>query len=418
MKGEAHSVIIVGGGVIGLACGYYLARSGRRVTVVERDSSLLSGSSKGNAGMVVPSHFIPLAAPGVISQGLKWMLDPKSPFFLRPRLDFDLMRWLWLFYRHANAGHVKRNAGLLRDIGLESRRLHQDLADSEGFELVQRGLLMLCQSEKGLEEEAQVAQAAQRLGLKATLFAQDRLKDFEPDCSVDALGGVWFEQDCHLNPMDFVAAMRKGITAHGGVFFEEEAVDFVREKDQVVGVRTSKGCEHVADRIVLAGGVVSAALARKLDLRLPMQAGKGYSLTLKDPRKALRLCSLLKEGRVAVTPIGDTLRVAGTMEICGPDTSLSPARVQGIIESFCRFYPDFQPDDFSGIVPWIGLRPCSPDGLPYLGQLSRQDRVLIATGHSMMGLSLAPVTGMLCEKLIAGEASPIDLGALSPERFN
>jgi D-amino-acid dehydrogenase len=408
----------VGGGVIGLACGYYLAKSGRRVTVIERDSSLLSGCSEGNAGMVVPSHFIPLAAPGVIGQGLKWMLDPKSPFFLRPRLDLDLMRWIWLFYRHANQGHVKRSEGLLRDIGLESRRLHQQLAESENFELVQRGLLMLCQSEKGLEEEAEVAEAAQRLGLNANVFARDRLKEFEPDCSVDALGGVWFEQDCHLDPMDFVSALRKSITAHDGVFLEDRVVDFVREKDQVVGVRTSGGNEAVADRIVLAGGVVSTELARMLDLRLPMQGGKGYSLTLKEPRKALRLCSLLKEGRVAVTPMGDTLRVAGTMEICGTDTSLSPGRLQGIIESFCRFYPDFQPDDFSGVDPWIGLRPCSPDGLPYLGQLSRQSRVLIATGHSMMGLSLAPVTGMLCEKLIAGEASPIDLGALSPERFN
>ena len=127
--------------MIGLACAYYLSKSGRQVTVIERDPSLLSGSSGGNAGMVVPSHFIPLAAPGVISQGLKWMLDPKSPFFLRPRLDFDLMRWLWLFYRHANAGHVKRTELLLRDIGLESRRLHHELSESEGFELVERGLL-------------------------------------------------------------------------------------------------------------------------------------------------------------------------------------------------------------------------------------------------------------------------------------
>ena len=149
-----------------------------------------------------------------------------------------------------------------------------------------------------------------------------------------------------------------------------------------------------------------------------MQGGKGYSLTLKSPRKDLQLCSLLKEGRVAVTPMGDSLRVAGTMEICGTDTSLSPARLQGIIESFCRFYPEFEPDDFTGIEPWIGLRPCSPDGLPYFGFLSQHPRVLVATGHSMMGLSLAPVTGMLCEKLIAGEASPIDLTQLSPERFN
>ena len=115
--------------------------------------------------------------------------------------------------------------------------------------------------------------------------------------------------------------------------------------------------------------------------------------------------------------MGDCLRVAGTMEICGTDSSVNPARLQGIIESFCRFYPEFEPDDFIGIDPWVGLRPCSPDGLPYFGFLSQHPRILIATGHSMMGLSLAPITGMLAEKLISGEASPIDLTQLSPERF-
>lgn len=417
MAKDSNSIVVVGGGVVGLASAYYLAKAGRQVTVVERDSTLHSGCSEGNAGMIVPSHFIPLAAPGVISQGMKWMLDPKSPFFLRPRLDFDLARWVWLFFRHANAGHVQRHEQLLRDLGLESRRLHVELAKERGFHLEERGLLMLCQSEKGLEEEAEVAQDAVRLGLDVEVFGKERLKDFEPDARVDALGGVWFKQDCHLSPLDFVQALRKGIVANGGIFLEEEVVDFVRDGEQVVGVQTEAGTLVEGGKVVLAGGMASLDLARKLGLKIPMQGGKGYSLTLKDPKKALRLCSLLKEGRVAVTPMGKTLRVAGTMEICGSDTSLSPARLQGIIESFCRFYPDFAPQDFEGIEPWVGLRPCSPDGLPYLGSLPNQERVVVATGHSMMGLSLAPVTGWLVEKVVSGEASPLDLTALDPTRF-
>jgi D-amino-acid dehydrogenase len=150
---------------------------------------------------------------------------------------------------------------------------------------------------------------------------------------------------------------------------------------------------------------------------MPMQGGKGYSFTLPNPRKSLRLCSLLKEGRVAVTPMGESLLVAGTMEICGSDTSISRLRLEGIIENFCRFYPDFQKEDFDGIEPWVGLRPCSPDGLPYLGQIPGQPRVIVATGHSMMGLSLAPVTGWLVEKLISREVSPIEIAQLSPARF-
>lgn len=417
MAKNPNSVVVVGGGVVGLASAYYLAKAGRQVTVIERDATLLSGCSEGNAGMIVPSHFIPLAAPGVIGQGLKWMLDPKSPFFLRPRLDFDLARWVWLFFRHANAGHVKRSEHLLRDIGLESRRLHADLARAEGFPLVERGLLMLCQSEKGLADEAEVAQAALRLGLDVEIFGKERLQGFEPEAEIAALGGVWFKQDCHLSPLDFVQALRHSIVANGGTFLDEEVNDFAREGEKVIGVRTATGSLVVGEKVILAGGMASLDLARKLGIKIPMQGGKGYSLTLKNPKKALQLCSLLKEGRVAVTPMGNTLRVAGTMEICGADTSLSPARLQGIIESFCRFYPDFSPADFEGIEPWIGLRPCSPDGLPYLGGLPNQERVIVATGHSMMGLSLAPVTGWLVEKLVSGEASPIDLAALNPTRF-
>lgn len=417
MAAEAQEVVVVGGGLVGLASGYYLAKAGRKVTVVERDATLLSGCSEGNAGMVVPSHFIPLAAPGVISQGMRWMLNPKSPFSLRPRLDFGLARWMWLFMRHANARHVAGSEELLRDISLESRRLHQELANAGEYSLVERGLLMLCQSEKGLAEEGEVVESAHRLGLKAEVFGKDCLRDFEPDAEVRAEGGVWWEQDCHLSPLDFVKALRRGIESCGGAFCEGEVKDFVREGNEVVGVRTVAGETLTGDRIILAGGMATLELARKLDIRMPMQGGKGYSLTLKTPKKTLRLCSLLKEGRVAVTPMGDTLRVAGTMEICGADTSISPARLEGIIESFCRFYPDFSPGDFAGIEPWVGLRPCSPDGLPYLGPLPGQKRLIAATGHSMMGLSLAPVTGWLVEKLVAGEETPMSLHQLAPARF-
>jgi D-amino-acid dehydrogenase len=416
-RGDSESVVVVGGGVIGLASAYYLAKSGRKVTVVERDSSLLSGCSAGNAGMVVPSHFIPLAAPGVIGQGLRWMLNPKSPFYLRPRIDPDLVRWVWLFFRHSNAGHVSRCENLLRDLSLESRRLHQELSKNEGFKLTERGLLMLCQGQKGLAEEEEVVEAAHRLGLEAELFGKDKLPEFEPDARVDALGGVWWKQDCHLSPMDFANALRRGISREGGEFVEGEVVDFIREGGEVIGVKTNSGDEISGGRIVLAGGISTTELARKLGLRLPMQGGKGYSFTLPKPKKSLRLCSLLKEGRVAVTPMGEKLLVAGTMEICGTDTSVSPRRLEGIIESFCRFYPDFTKADFEGIKPWVGLRPCSPDGLPYIGRLPGHPRVIAATGHAMMGLSLAPVTGWIVEKIVSGEPVPMDLAQLDPARF-
>lgn len=407
-------ILIIGGGVIGLSIGYSLAKRGHSVRIVEQDPSLEKSCSSGNAGMIVPSHFIPLAAPGVISQGLKWMLNPKSPFFLRPRLDPALARWIWLFTRHSNQQHVTNSETLLRDLSLASRRLHVQLSEEENFPLVQKGLLMLCQSQEGLDEEAEVAEAAHRLGLEAEVCDSTRLHELEPNATIKAQGGVWFPQDCHLDPNDFLAALRQGIKKNGGEFIHAQAKSLIEDK----GILTDSGEKITADTTILAGGIDTLALTKQLGHKLPMQGGKGYSLTLPSPPRNPHLCSLLKEGRVAVTPMGDQLRVAGTMEICGNDTSVSKPRLQGIIESFCTFYPEFDPSQFSNLKPWVGLRPCSPDGLPYLGRIPSHQNIIVATGHAMMGLSLAPITGELVAQLVDDETPDINLSALNPTRFN
>ena len=405
-------VLIIGGGVIGLSIGHSLSKGGHAVRIIERDPELENSCSSGNAGMIVPSHFIPLAAPGVISQGLKWMLNPKSPFFLRPRLDPALARWIWLFMRHSNIDHVSKSEPLLRDLSLLSRKLHLDLAREENFPLIDKGLLMLCQTQKGLDDEAEVVESAHRLGLQAELIGQSRIAELEPSSVINAIGGILFPQDCHLDPTDFTRALRQSITRHGGEFIQDEAISIGKD-----GIRTKTGATHRADTTILAGGISSLDLSHQLSLKLPMQGGKGYSLTLPKPLQNPRLCSLLKEGRVAVTPMGDQLRVAGTMEICGKDTTISKPRLQGIIESFCSFYPEFSPQEFAGLEPWVGLRPCSPDGLPYIGKVPGHDNVIIATGHSMMGLSLAPVTGQLIADLVDEKEPTIPISALAPERF-
>ena len=413
MNPADREILIIGGGVIGLSTGYYLAKRGFPVRLVESDPSLNTSCSEGNAGMIVPSHFIPLAAPGVISQGLKWMLNPKSPFFLRPRLDPALARWIWLFARHSNARHVANSETLLRDLSLESRRLHVELSKEEEFPLIQKGLLMLCQSQAGLDDECEVAEHAHRIGLEAEICDQARLRELEPNAQIEAMGGVWFPQDCHLSPGDFLNALRQSILKNGGEFISG-LVTGIDEKQRIT---TAEGLQLSAHTTILAGGIQSTDLAKQIGLKLPMQGGKGYSLTLTNPTSNPALCALLKEGRVAVTPMGSQLRVAGTMEICGQNTSISKARLQGVIEAFCRFYPQYSPDQFEGLKPWVGLRPCSPDGLPYVGRVPKLKSFIIATGHSMMGLSLAPVTGHLVAQLVAEESLSIDIGALSPTRF-
>ena len=419
VSADSQDVLIVGGGVIGLCCGWYLSRAGCTVTIVDRDPSRKEACSDENAGMVVPSHFIPLAAPGVISQGLKWMLNSKSPFYMRPRLDPALWSWCWKFFRHANARHVENSKPLLSTLSLESRRLFLGLADELNFNLETRGLMMLCQTEAGLEEEAKVAAMAKEVGVDAEVCDAARVRELDPDAKMDVVGGVWFSQDCHLDPLEFMEELRRGIRERGGTFLDDEAKHYVRNSDQVIHVKTAKGERLKADQFVLAGGAWTPEMTRQLGLRLPMQGGKGYSLTLKKPAELPRLCSLLKEARVAVTPMGGKLRVGGTMEICGTDLSVSRKRVQGIIESFCKFFPAFKESDFKGIKPWSGLRPCTPDGLPCIGPVPGLQNVTIVTGHAMLGLSLGPVTGKLVTDLITQSKMDldIDLGRLLPDRF-
>jgi D-amino-acid dehydrogenase len=233
---------------------------------------------------------------------------------------------------------------------------------------------------------------------------------------MDAAGAVYFPGDCHLVPHRLLAELERLVAARGvELRFGVQALGWRTADGAPEALRTSAG-ELPADDYVLCGGAATPALTRSLGVRLSMQAGKGYSLTLEKPRFSPRVPALFVEARVAVTPMGGALRFGGTMEVAGDDDRVNPARVRGIVKSVPRYYPDFRLEDFAGIAPWRGLRPCSPDGLPYLGRLRRCPRVIVATGHAMMGLSLGPVTGKLVAELVSGETPAIDIALLAPER--
>ncbi|MEE2714857.1 MAG: FAD-dependent oxidoreductase [Verrucomicrobiota bacterium] len=419
MSETKHDVLIIGGGVIGLCCAWYLSQIGRQVTILHRDPSRKEVCSDENAGMVVPSHFIPLAAPGVISQGLKWMLNPKSPFYLKPRFDPALWSWCWKFFRHANVTHVDNSKHLLSTMSLESRQLFLQLAEELGFDLATRGLMMLCSTEAGLEEESKVAAMADEVGVQAEVCDAGRVRELDPEIQMEVVGGIWFSQDCHLDPLIFLEELRKGIHSRGGVFLDAECKSFIQSNGRVVSIKTEKGELLKAEHIIIAGGAWSGELTNQLDLNIPMQGGKGYSLTLSKPIELPKLCSLLKEARVAVTPMGSKLRVGGTMEICGTDLSVNRKRLQGIIEGFCGFFPAFTSNDFTGLDAWSGLRPCTPDGLPCIGAVPDLQNVTVATGHSMLGLSLGPITGKLVSDLVTNGKPDmdVDLLKLAPGRF-
>lgn len=416
---QSKSILIVGGGVIGLCTAYYALRKGHRVTIVERGAPDHDCCSLGNAGMVVPSHFVPLAAPGMVALGLRMMFNPEGPFRIKPRWNRELFSWGWKFYRAANARHVERSAPLLRDLHLASRRCYEELAELPGhdFGLVKKGLLMLCKTGHTLHEEAQAAEATRRLGMPAEVLTPEQTARLDPGVRLDIAGAVYFPLDCHLSPPRFLACLRQDLEASDVTFLWSTRVVGWRLGDgRIDAVRTDQG-DHTADEYVIAGGAWSPEIARGLGVTLPMQAGKGYSITLPRPKQLPTICSILTEARVAVTPMGAALRFGGTMEIAGLDESINPARVNGIIKSIPNYFPDFSPDDFRDQPVWRGLRPCSPDGLPYVGRLGRYANLSAATGHAMLGLSLGPITGKLMAEVLSGEKPSIDIAALSPDRY-
>lgn len=415
MEYDTDRVLIVGGGVIGLCSAYHLLRAGRPVTIIDTGNPEFTSCSYGNAGMVVPSHFIPLAAPGMVSKGLKMLANPEGPFYIRPRTSIELMRWCKLFMTHCTRQHTIASRELLRDMNLESRRLFLDMAGDTGVDIVERGLLSLCLTEKEFLHEAKVAEMSNELGMGAEVCDPARLAELDPDIEMSVHGGVWFKQDCHMDSAQFMEGLRKQVLAMGAEVVSETKVTGLSKGSHgtvtLEGINTPPGLQ-----IVIACGAWSSELMQSLGLRMPMQAGKGYSLTLDQPRQQPRLCSILAEAKVAVTPMGERLRFSGTMEICGNDLNVNPRRVNGIIKSVGNYFPGYDPSAFDGVTPWAGLRPCSPDGLPYIGRVSGYSNLTMASGHSMMGLSLGPVTGKLVAAIVAGQPTP-DIRKLDPLRF-
>lgn len=407
---------IIGGGIIGLSSAYYLKRSGHDVTIIDK-GNLSDGCSFGNAGMIVPSHFIPLAAPGMISKGIRWMFNSTSPFYVKPTLNLDLLKWGYQFYRHSNEEHVKRSAPALRDLSLLSRSLYSQLKNELpfDFEYHERGLMMMFQTKETEEEERETAHAANDLGIEARVLSKEEVQQMEPDVKVNVRGGVYFPGDTHLTPGKFVRGLINQLKSIGVEFITSaEVTDVVIEGRRIREVKA--GGRHLSfDEYILATGSWSGLMGEKFNLNIPMQAGKGYSFMLNDVAKNIRIPSILLEARVAVTPMGNSIRFGGTMEIGGINHDINNSRVRGIVDSIPKFFPEMKVDFPTKI--WHGLRPCSPDGLPLIGRTITPENMIVATGHSMMGMSLGPATGKVVSDLVNGSKPDVDIAMFDPGRY-
>ena len=419
-KGESPkgAVTIIGSGVIGLNCAYYLQKEGYGVTIIER-GDITSGCSFGNMGYFSPSHFIPLASPGIIAEGFRYMLKSSSPFYIKPRLSRSLIEWAYRFLKSSNANTVFKSAAHLNNILQLSRHLLNDIRDDIGdtFLMEEKGCLMMCREQKTLDHEFHLADEAEKFGLKVDRLNKQQVQALEPDVELNVTGAVLFKDDCHINPGRFMFVLKNYLEEKGVKFqLNTTVTGFEKKGNKVSSVITDKG-KFDCDELVVATGSWLPAVAKMMGIKLLLQPGKGYSYTYNKVEKNIRYPAILIEGRCAMTPWGQQLRIGGTMELSGINEKILPKRMKGIYDSVKNFYPDLQIDLPPTDKIWYGLRPVTPDGMPYIGRPNSIDNVVIAGGHAMVGVSLAPGTGKLVSEIIQRKTPTIDLSAFRLQRF-
>ena len=413
---EPRHVVVVGGGVVGAACAHYLVESGWRVTVLDR-GRFGAGCSHANCGFVCPSHVLPLAGPGAISSTIRTLLKRNGPLRVRPWANRGLGRWLLAFARRCNRADMLAAGRGIHALLTSSRALYDELVRG-GLECEweARGLLFVFHGRAGMEHYAATDELLRaEFGVGAKPFAGDAVRDLEPALK-PGLGGGWlYDTDAHLRPDRLMRSWRAWLERRGVVIREGcEVRGFVRDGGKARAVATSAG-ELAADAFVLAAGAWSPRWNDHLGCRLPIQPGKGYSVTTARPATCPGVPLIFEEHRVAVTPMQSGYRLGSMMEFVGYDDTIPPKRI-AYLKQAAELYLD-EPAGEPVEETWFGWRPMTPDGLPVIGPSPAMGNVWIATGHNMLGLSMAPGTGKLVAELLDGRPAHVDPAPYSPGRF-
>ncbi len=426
---------IIGGGIVGLSSAFYLSEAGWDVTVLEK-GDLKDNCSFGNMGYLSPSHAVPLAQPGIISQGILWMFNMKSPFYVRPSLSRNMIDWGIKFVRNSNQQHVDRSVKPMTDLLMLSKNL-TEAWHTQGlmsFEYAEDGCIMYYQTASKEKSELENARIATGLGLKVEVIDQEQAQQIEPDLRPNVRGGVWYKDDAHLHPNTLMIQLQ--------AYLEKQQVKIIRQAT-VTGFKKAQGKikdvqyqlngqqQEIQDNdlVVLAAGSWSPEIAKLAGEHISMMPGKGYSMTVDTTEQKLRIPCILLESKVALTPWATRLRIGSTMEIGAINDKILFPRVQGILESVPKFFPGYLQDKtFMELANmetlrqnlykkvWFGFRPVSSDGLPYIGYAKNTGNLMIATGHAMLGLSMGAATGKLVSEMAMGRATSIDVGAFDPGR--
>lgn len=408
--------IIIGGGIIGLSSAYYLVKEGHQVTVIDK-SDFTSGASYVNAGYITPSHFISLAAPGMINKGIKWMFNSSSPFYVKPRLDADFLKWTWAFKKSSTPLKVEKAIPVIKDINLMSRDLYEEMKASKDFtfDYERKGLLMCYQTDKVGEEEWDIGKRGIEEGLGVKHLSAKEVGKLEPNANLDVKGAVYYDSDAHMTPSDFMPEMVTYLKSKGVTFYANEEVKDIQVSNGSISTIITNKQELKTDEVVLAAGSWSPLITKKIGIQIPIQAGKGYRINV-NRETGISIPAILCEAKVAVTPMKGFTRFAGTMEVAGINHDINPVRVNAIANAAKSYYKGLEISSVEKENADCGLRPCSPDGLPYIGKSSKCKNLTIATGHAMMGWSLGPATGKLVAEVISNKKTSLDLNPFHPDR--
>jgi len=443
--------VVVGGGIVGACSAYYMARRGQQVTLLDRDRSYASASA-GNAGIVALGH-LPMPRPGLARQVLRWMLDPDSPLYIPPRLDFGLLRWFWRFQRACNRRQVEHCMQTLAQLGRETIRCWEDILATESIDCDWRrgGWLDVFRTEAGRQQACEDAAVVARFGFDVAQLDGPALRAREPAFGGQVLGAVDYPESAFLDPERFMTGLTSCLTTMGVTLrvlggtqtvteagataaTPQETSDSSSLRVQVTsatagveevrllvsdgkcrGVQLAEGEIIQAETVVLAAGVWTEQLAATVGVRVPMQAGKGYHLDLVMPEPPLSTACVLTEAFVAITPMSDRLRLAGTVEFSGINERLVQRRADMLQKSAVVCLPAIGQAEI--LSRWCGLRPCTADGLPVVGWAPGVSGLFIATGHAKQGLTLGPITGRLVSECLLDSSPTLPIAVLGPDRF-
>jgi D-amino-acid dehydrogenase len=417
MDRSRSDVLIMGGGVIGLACALYLLKAGASVRVLEQGLPG-NGSSHGNCGTITPSHAGPLTMPGVIGTAFRSLLRRDAPLYVNPRPDPARARWLFDFARHCTWRDFQYAGEARGAILNRSRALLGELIAGEGLacEFEEVGELYVYRDVRAMQGDRPHVELLRRLGMDVRVLAGDDVLALEPALREGVVGGLLHPGDARLRPDRYVAELARRVRELGGAIETGARVDeFVLEGERISHVRTTGGV-FSGDHVVMALGAWSPLVGKLLDIRLPMQPGKGYSLTWEQPPERVPTHSLvLREAAVCVTPWVSGFRLGSTMEFSGFSEGLNPVRLEALRRGAATYL--HEPEGRGEMVPWWGWRPMSVDELPIIGPSARWSNLTYATAHGMLGISMSAATGELVANLLAGPAPALDPTPYSPARF-